>query len=44
MRLPLIAVVGLLAITLAPVANADVRPAKKVCDKDDYACMQVSTR
>lgn len=45
MRLPLIAAaMGLLAVALAPAANADVRPAKKVCDSDDYACMQVSTR
>ena len=45
MRLPVItAAVAVLAMTLAPSAGADVRPAKKVCAKGDYACMQVSTR
>ncbi len=45
MRVPVItAAVAVLALALAPAANADVRPAKKVCAKGDYACLQVSTR
>jgi hypothetical protein len=43
-KLVIAAAVGMLTVALAPSASADVKPAGKVCAKDDYACMQVSPR